>query len=470
MYVKVSKPMWWVMHARPVVVCVFAALVINHTLSGQGLFESAQGVSAGKDSVKSPSGSLPGFGMNGFVKAAFFAGRNATDDPVMQSGYAEGSLKLSVSKSGLGKAFAEIRCRSDAAYKEAAPAFDLREAWATAFVGPLDITLGKQIIAWGRGDAINPTNNVTPMDPMAYSSEFDDTRLGNLLVQAKLHYRQFSVQGIWIPLYRPDVLLFSKAELPSNVVIGAPSYPDNKLDNSGCAFRFDWTSSMLDGSLSYFNGFETQTAFDYTLGFSGISVIPTAYRMHAIGLDFASTIGSLGLRGEAAAKIPFKDHAGHAFVPQRCAQYLFGLDRSIADWTFLVQYSGTYVFDFAENREPLLMDPANPLAQMNYGVAMAAYSMERFNRLFTGTSAEFGHAVTGQVQWNTLFQTLHISLAGMYDFTIEDYAVNPTITYDITDAFGVTVGGRYLDGPQDGLNTLITDPMSSGYVEMKLSF
>ena len=107
---------------------------------------------------------------------------------------------------------------------------------------------------------------------------------------------------------------------------------------------------------------------------------------------------------------------------------------------------------------------------MLYSADLAAAEIERLNRQFTGTADNVSHAVTGNVQWNTLYETLHMKIAGMYNFTTEDYVVNPSVSYDIADALNLTVGGRYLDGPDESLNHMVSNLMSFVYTELKLSF
>jgi hypothetical protein len=41
---------------------------------------------------------------------------------------------------------------------------NLKEATLTGRQGPLEVTVGKQIYAWGTADAFNPTDNINPYD------------------------------------------------------------------------------------------------------------------------------------------------------------------------------------------------------------------------------------------------------------------------------------------------------------------
>ncbi len=77
-----------------------------------------------------------------------------------------------------GKLFSEMRFRSGYEYNEQINQFQLREAYADLYLGDFDLRAGQQIIAWGRADGINPTNNLTPQDYFVRSPEPDDIRMG----------------------------------------------------------------------------------------------------------------------------------------------------------------------------------------------------------------------------------------------------------------------------------------------------
>jgi len=203
---------------------------------------------------------------------------------------------------------------------------------------------------------------------------------------------------------------------------------------------------------------------------AGLTLIPRAYRMQAGGIDFSTVLWSVGLRGEAAVKYPYDDYNAEVYVPNPYAQYVVGIDKSIGDWNALVQYSGVYVFHFGSIVEPVLSNPYDPSAQAQYASDLAAGEIKRLNRMFTGTADEVSHTLTGNVQWNTLYETLHLKLACMYDITTKEYAINPGIAYDVADAIGVTVGGRYIAGPDGSLNDMVSKLLSFVYAEVKVSF
>jgi hypothetical protein len=437
-------------------------LLLASLTFSQGLFENA-----GNEIQSTSEGSKKGFNLSGYVKGALYGNDDASGDASIQGAYAELALKVEASKASLGKAFAEVRFVPGMQYGAYSFLPDIREAWVATSPGPFKFVLGKKILAWGRADGINPTNNLTPMNSLVLSSEYDDTRLGAMLAQASVRIKNVTIEGVWLPLYSTDSLLLDRVELPAQVTIEKHEYPGPKLENSGFALRCDLTFPKVDGSLSYFNGYETQPGFDYAFNRDGITLTPTAYRVHVIGMDFSTAIGSFGIRGEGAVTLPFDEPEKVKFVPNRHAAYILGVDRDIGDFSFLVQYSGVAVFEFDELPQPVLLDPT---AQMMYAAAQAEMQMQQINRLFTGTADKASHSVTARIGWRGFQETLAIELAGLYNFTTEEYAVNPNLSYDIADALTVSLGGRLVRGPEETLNDLASDLLTNAYVELKYSF
>ena len=104
----------------------------------------------------------------------------------MKANYGELALQLRTAKTAYGDGFADARIRYGLQGNAPGTFVDLREAYVNAYLGPFDLRLGKQIIVWGRADALNPTNNLTPVDFRIRSPLEDDIRLGNVGARAFL--------------------------------------------------------------------------------------------------------------------------------------------------------------------------------------------------------------------------------------------------------------------------------------------
>ena len=137
-----------------------------------------------------------------------FAGKVSGQDAAeLKAGYGELDLTLRTAKETYGDGFAEARIRYGLqADGLQTTVVDLREAYVNTYLGPLDLRIGQQIIVWGRADALNPTNNLTPLDFRIHSPIEDDIRIGNAGVRAFLRFAPFRLEGVWMPLYLPTEL------------------------------------------------------------------------------------------------------------------------------------------------------------------------------------------------------------------------------------------------------------------------
>ncbi len=82
----------------------------------------------------------------------------------------------------------------------------MREAYIDIYNDFADFSIGKKIIVWGKADAVNPTNRITPYKSSFVSANEDDRRDGNLLTEAKINMYPFTVTAIWIPVYKQSGL------------------------------------------------------------------------------------------------------------------------------------------------------------------------------------------------------------------------------------------------------------------------
>jgi hypothetical protein len=175
------------------------------------------------------------------------------DSAEMKANYGELSLQLRTAKTTFGDGFADARIRYGQQGNVTGTFVDLREAYVNAYLGPFDLRLGKQIIVWGRADALNPTNNLTPVDFRIRSPLEDDIRLGNVGARAFLRFPMGRLEGVWMPNYLPTEL--PPVGLPPLVAFGAPRFPSPEIRNGLIAGRAHLELAAFDMSVSYLNGY-----------------------------------------------------------------------------------------------------------------------------------------------------------------------------------------------------------------------
>lgn len=191
----------------------------------------------------------------------------------------------------------------------------------------IDLTLGRQQIAWGTADMLNPTDNLNPYD-LEDILDFGRKR-GSDAINLQYYFNyDFSLQGVFIPFFQPANmpvgifadLLNPSIAMPQGMVLNnfsdtlmMPKY--NLGESSTVGLRFKGFAKGVDFSLSYVWGYDglpyssknvLTPAVDMTGG-TNIHSELSFMRNHIIGVDLATSIGGAGVWAEAAAFIPDQD-------------------------------------------------------------------------------------------------------------------------------------------------------------------
>lgn len=203
---------------------------------------------------------------------------------------------------------------------------EIREAYVEVYsflFKNMDLKIGRQRIAWGTADKMNPTDNLNPYD---FEDLFDFGRhRGSDAINLNYYLNnEFSVQGVFIPFYAPANLpigIFSNV-FSTNMVMPAgmslKGYSTNiiapELSLSGssqAAFKFKGRVKAVDFSLSYIwgiDGFPTNTYNVFipvdTIGGFNINSTLEYTRQHIFGADLSTDIGGVGVWAEVAAFLP----------------------------------------------------------------------------------------------------------------------------------------------------------------------
>lgn len=169
---------------------------------------------------------------------------------------------------------------------------DAREAAVAFESGPLRLTAGRQLYAWGRSDRINPTDVVGARDLRRLTEEDGDNRRGIAAVSAELDLAGGVVSLHWLPEFRPTVLPVS------------PGAPGRRVAPDGTAtqvaVRYERFGRAVDWSLSYADLADRTPWFDLGLEAGRPSLALRHPRLRTLGGDLATTLGPYGVRAEAA--------------------------------------------------------------------------------------------------------------------------------------------------------------------------
>ena len=381
---------------------------------------------------------------SGSVKGLLSSGINREENNFSTGdSFSEFRGEITASPSGRIKAFSEIIVTNTPAEDETV--FELREAYIDIYGDLIDFSIGEKIIVWGKADAVNPTNRITPVKSISVSSAEDDRRLGNLLAETRLNLYPFTLTAVWVPVYR-------QSELPSFIDTEL-NKPDPVIENSSLALKTDYENSSFDFSLSWFSGFNP------TPGISGISSgtrVLKPYRIHNIGFDFSTTLSDYGIRGETAFLLPAEDHE-KTYVPSPEISYVAGIDRSIGDFTLILQYSGKYITDFIDE---------NDLSSLTQSEIQAEY----LTRIISGQKEQISHSAVFRASADLFYETLSLETAGSYNFTTEELFIKPLIIWDVSDSLTISGGAFLYSGPDATLSGMLEGKAGTVFTEVKLCF
>lgn len=232
------------------------------------------------------------------------------------------SLKLRLWDQNLASSSADLtRISSSYPYE-----LSLWEAYADlySFISDkLDLRIGKQRIAWGTADKLNPTDNLNPddfSDPLNFGE-----KVPTEAVNATYYITdEYNLGAIWLPSFKAILLprgkfpLFDDATTPplpqgTNLTESADhlTFPDRKVENFIYATKFSGTIMGANFSLSYFEGYDdipianrlVVTPID-TLGNVRLDTYLGFPKLHTVGIDCAGELYSIGFWGEAAVFLP----------------------------------------------------------------------------------------------------------------------------------------------------------------------
>jgi hypothetical protein len=450
---------------------------------GEGLFEpSAAAASSGPAASGRPALSLTGYVRGDAYVGKVVANRQAD----LKAGYGELALVARTAKATYGDGYAEARVHYGRQGDVYQTFLDLREAYVNAYLGPVDLRLGKQIIVWGRADLLNPTNNLTPNDLRIRSPIEDDRRVGNVGARAFVRLAPVRFEAVWLPSYVPSEL--PPVSLPQYVTFGAPKYPSPSLGTWTEAGRLHLELPSFEMSVSYLYGYAPlpgltlgQIIFDkYT---PSVLIARTAYKHQVVGFDFSTAVGDIvGIRGEAAYRRPF-DYRRLDSVPRPDLQCALGLDHNFGSVMVIVQYLGRYAFDWEKQTGPVMdLDP-DTLKIDRYTTSPAdleGYTeqygniinsmLARFSQMLFSQTERVQHLATARVEWTTLHDTLSLSAVGLVNVSTREWLAAPKLGYRLSDTMTAYLGAEILTGPSGTLFGLVDQTLSAGYVELRSIF
>jgi len=200
---------------------------------------------------------------------------------------------------------------------------EIREAYFDlyGFIFPwLDLRIGRQRIAWGTADRVNPTDNLNPDD---LEDIWDFGRhLGSDALKATAYFGPVTLTGVFIPSFTPaspPLPDWAEAFMPPVEISGFTLVnwrneiilPENNLKSSAIAgLKLKTNFRGYDFSLSYVRGRDDlpllrDIVVEKISGQEVEVLTRLVYpRLDILGFDLAGALGSVGLWAEGAIFFP----------------------------------------------------------------------------------------------------------------------------------------------------------------------
>lgn len=215
---------------------------------------------------------------------------------------------------------------------------DIREAYFDVYdflIKGLDLRAGRQRIAWGSADRLNPTDNLNPYD---FEDLWDFGRhLGSNSIKLSYYVSDLTFTGVFIPVFTPSLapegslidafmpeVAFPASVVNNNSIIylkynsitDTLVLPEKNIGNSIFGFKVEKPFGNFNTSVSFVRGRDILPApvktsitplilagDTMTINVRSQLLYP---RMDIIGFDFAGSLFNMGVWGEAALFFPEK--------------------------------------------------------------------------------------------------------------------------------------------------------------------
>jgi len=323
----------------------------------------------------------------------------------------------------------------------------LLEGYVTMHFGRADLRIGKQIVAWGRTDGINPTDNLTPRNYSVLLPLEEDQRFGTWAARLNAYLSEALTLTVFIsPFFEPD-----EVPLPETELSVETRRPDHALQNTEIGIKLDKSSDEFDCSVSYYHGYDLLPTVN-----SAGSVFNLGYdRMDVLGTDFARNFGRFGFRSELAYSLPSNHESVDPNASRPRLFWVAGIDR-----TFLENLNLN--LQFLLHWMPDRRDPARSQDPMARGAGT-------LNGLIRGQEGEVSPGITFRVSDLWLNDTLRAELFGVINATRGDHYLRPLVSYDVNDQIRVSLGANLYAGPvQTQYGILKSD--SGAFAEVRYGF
>ena len=347
---------------------------------------------------------LSQLGVTGSFRTGYWSSNRLYDD-VSGVGTASAWLKLEKKlDNGIG-VFAEGYSAREDFRTDGNTRSSMREIYVETRQGDLDFRVGRQIIAWGRTDRLNPTDNLTPRDARLMAADIDEDRFGSLAAKASWNLTaNDSLTLVLLPEFQANKSYSKYTEVIPTA-------------NNQWAIKYDQSGKAIDWSVSYYDGYDLSPDLS-------ASYIYEHYRTKVLGMDIATTIGSNRFALESAYTQTQDMNGTNEYIKNPFLYTVIGVEHDFGNNTSgIVQIFNRHVYNYT-----------TPTAD---GLYHAIFSSQ-LDRNQDGISIRIAK------KW--LNETLETELAGSTLLERNGYSLRPRVTYLWSDSIKLLAGYEYYEG------------------------
>ncbi len=370
-------------------------------------------------------------GLSGALRLDYYRSSKSFDDSTDFLGVTAQAKLLPTLTSWLD-AKIEGRVTNPAIGEDGETGSTLLEGYVTARFQRAELRVGKQIVAWGRADGINPTDNLTPHDYQVMLPFEEDQRVGTTAIKLDAYFgTEYTLTLFATPYFLP-----SKLPFPADGATLVETRPDRNWSDSEAGLRLNRVGGTLDWSVSYYHGYSLLPEL-YPLGVTPTGpLLELRYpQIDVVGADMAQNFGRYGVRAEAAYIRP-QDYQMNQPVGMRPYVYLVaGVDRTfLANLNVNLQAVARWVQDYTDPEA--IADPLLRAAALQ-------------NAITFGQQDRANYGMTTRISNKWYNDTLTAEVLAFVNFRRSNSYIRPLISYAFTDHVKATIGAELYRGGDD---------------------
>ncbi len=303
----------------------------------------------------------------------------------------------------------------------------LREGYVEYERDFLRARVGRQIIAWGRADRINPIDNLSPRDFTFLSQEDDEQRNGINAVAIDIKAGSaWAASAVFVPRFEPHIT--PVGALPNGIAL------EGRVAKPEFALKLDQLGTDVDFSVSYYRGFDRFPRYRVkTISTTGPTLSAGFDRQQTLGADIAFNFGKVGFRAEAASSRYQAGSASSHEVGRTVNRAVVGVDRTIFDTANL----GIQLFSIYRVGYQRTLSQTPGMQRLNDGLDRLNSEFDRWEK-----------GATLRVSDRFLNERMRIELSAVYDFSGRSYILRPRLVYSFSDRLRVSAGADYFYGEE----------------------